>query len=94
MFRKQKEPSPLDAALEAACINLAKTEIRGENAPEIAAQIVKLYELRQASKPKPISRDALLLTAANLTGIIMILAYENTHVIAGKAISQVPRLLR
>jgi len=47
---------------------------------------MKLHELRMHEKPRPVSRDTLLIVGANLFGILMIIKHENVNVIASKAI--------
>jgi hypothetical protein len=56
--------------------------------------LVKLHKLKEDEKPKPVSKDTLVIVAANLIGIIMIIKHEHVNVVTSKAIGVLlrPRL--
>ena len=51
----------------------------------------KLYSFREDKSKKRISADTIAIVAGNLLGIILILTYEKTNVIATKALGFVLR---
>ena len=93
MFNKDKEQTDLEFAIDNAFQALRGHAVGDKEYVVVLSQIVKLHELKQNEKPKRVSPDTLALITANLVGIIMIIAYENAHVITSKALNTVPRLL-
>jgi hypothetical protein len=56
--------------------------------PQLRKELSKLYALRDKIKSKKrVSPDTLLLVGGNLLGIVIIVAYEHTHVITTKALT-------
>jgi len=51
----------------------------------------RLNDLRLKEHREPISRDTIALIAGNLMGILLIVAYEQKHVITSKGFGQVIR---
>jgi hypothetical protein len=54
--------------------------------------IIKNHEIAQAARPKPVSRDTLVLAAANLLGIVLIVGHERANVITSKAVGFIKTL--
>lgn len=50
------------------------------------------HEESLALKPKPVSRDTLVLAGANLLGIVFIVGHERAHVVTSKAIGFIKTL--
>lgn len=56
-----------------------------EEYPKLIANLEKLYKLRAEKKPSRVSPDTLAIVMGNLLGILIIVAYEEKHVITSKA---------
>lgn len=52
------------------------------------ANLQKLMSMKVADKPKRVSRDTMAIVLGNLAGILIIVAYENKHVITSKAFNE------
>lgn len=52
---------------------------------EVSDQIAKLYKLKEVDSKSAVSKDAMVGAATNLAGILMVLHYEQLHVITSKA---------
>ena len=52
------------------------------------ANLKKLMDMKVADKPKRVSRDTMAIVLGNLAGILIIVAYENKHVITSKAFNE------
>lgn len=87
MFKKTTpEPDLLEVTIASV-----HTELEGLTAdsPEYSKavdQLDKLYKMKSYEKTNRVSKDALIAVAGNLAGIVMILSFERTHVIATKAL--------
>jgi len=81
-----KKTDPLDLEIERLA-NLL--HIGNPSTPEYAAineQYLLLIKLRNETKRKPISREALLAAGVNITGILLVVYREQTHAITSKAL--------
>lgn len=59
---------------------------------KMADQLSKLYKLKEQDAPKRVSMDTWALIAANLAGILLIIGYEQKHIITSKALAFVQKL--
>lgn len=50
-----------------------------------------LHRLKAEERRPPVSRDTMLLVAGNLLGILVIVAYEQRHVMTSKGFTQIIR---
>jgi hypothetical protein len=50
-------------------------------------RLERLYKLKEKNAPRQISPDTLLIVAGNILGILVIVAYEHSHVVTSKALS-------
>lgn len=91
----KKNTTPEDESLEAAIKSIyEELETMTADSAEYARtvdQLVKLYSLK-SKKDKGVSKDAMATIAANLAGIILILSFEKTGVIATKALGFVKKV--
>lgn len=94
MFKKTpKEPTDLDLALKRAYQVLEQRIPGTEEYNQVMKHITKLHKLKmnETKSSDPVSKDALLRLAGTLGGILMIVAYEHSHVITSKALGFVPK---
>lgn len=89
-----RTPSTNEVGLEKAIdAVLAEMQMVSKNSDDYALLIERLetlYNLKtidQADRPKKISADTALLVAGNLLGILAIIGYEHSHVVATKALN-------
>ncbi len=84
LFRKNDE-SIYDEPIEKLLIEM---NMYGSETEEYAAAIrhfETLMKLKTETRRKPITSDTIAIVAGNLVGILVIVAYEQKHVMASKA---------
>lgn len=88
-FKTRNEKSELDEVIDTIKSSLIGMDESTEVYSDAADQLVKLYTLRAETDRKQlsVSPDTLLIVAGNLLGILIIVGYEQRHVITSKALS-------
>lgn len=86
MFKKNKEQSKLDIAIDELTRQLEASEPGSEVQTNIAKSIEVLKKAQSHEKDKSISPDVALTVGGNLAGIVAILSFEKLNVITSKAI--------
>ncbi len=85
-FGKKPEETQLDRL-----IAQYELEIQMETEPKKVAKMVKnlegMYLLKAKMAPQKISPETWLIVGGNLAGILIIVAYEHSHVIGTKALN-------
>ena len=87
MFNKTTEESLLDLEITSVQTALTKLKPTDDDYDTTLTQLERLFTLKQLEKPQKISADTKATIAANLAGILTIVAYEHSHVITTKALS-------
>lgn len=84
-----KKPSAREEALDTLIERVTDDmELFGpthEEYPQLLNELERLTKLREGEKPKPVSNDTLAIIAGNLIGVVLIVAYEQKHVMTSKA---------
>lgn len=90
MFTKTQTPkSGLDDAIDQAFLALKTHDATSPEYSTIVDQLDKLYKIKSSydkDNKNSVSLDQVIAVAGNLAGIIMILGYENAHVVTSKAL--------
>lgn len=82
---KKTEPSDLENEI-ARLFKILKECVPGTaRYNEVSDQIAKLYKLKEVDSKSGVSKDAMVGAATNLAGILLVLHYEQLHVITSKA---------
>lgn len=89
MFRTKRisNSRQLDEEIKTVTGNLAFIHPKDEAYEVVAANLNRLYEIRDLTTKSRISPDTVAIIAANLLGIGLILRYEELDVISTKAMS-------
>lgn len=86
-FNLKKEPTKLDEEIDAVLNQMQSMDATSEDYEKITKNLGKLYELKAMNdKHIKVSPDTLAVILGNLAGIVLILSYEQTHVITSKAL--------
>lgn len=89
MFEKTLDET--QAALDRTIIELQNDmQTRDADSDEYATMLNRLERLQKLKKPRffeKISPDTMIIVAGNLVGIVIIVAYEHSHVVTSKALS-------
>jgi hypothetical protein len=59
--------------------------------PGLLAYLERIHEVKAKERRNPVSLDTIALVAGNLLGILIIVAYEQKHVITSKGLPQLIR---
>ena len=82
----------LEKAIDEILEELDKHAKTSEEYEKLTKVVERLYKLRAVDPQRRISPDTILLVLGNLAGIVAIVGYERTHVVASKALSFVMKL--
>jgi hypothetical protein len=83
--------TPIDKQITCVLDEMTTVGVTTEEFPTLLSYLERLHALRQKERREPISRDTIALIAGNLMGILLIVAYEQKHVITSKGFGQVIR---
>lgn len=83
--------TPIDKQITFVLNEMSMAGVTAEEYPTLLTYLERLHALRQKERREPISRDTIALIAGNLMGILLIVAYEQKHVITSKGFGQVIR---
>ena len=92
MFQKNVSRSMLEDNLALLHARLKDLDPTSDEYGLVTDQITKLTKLLDHGSEKSASSDAIILAGANLLGILVVVAYEQKHVITTKAFGFVSRL--
>jgi hypothetical protein len=88
MFTKKTgHETQLEAETDRVLTYLANQKIDSTEYAKALEHVVKLQKMKEDEKPSRLSYDSMLLAATNITGILLILGYEHSHVVTSKATS-------
>lgn len=89
MFRSltNEESKELSDAINRASRTLAACDVGSQEYSDTLSHLERLYSIKAENRKNRITPDAMLLVAGNLLGILVIVAYEQKHVLGSKALS-------
>lgn len=90
-FVKNDEPTPVDDQIDAVIKEMDVKGVNSEEYPKLMSYLERLNKLKTITRRPPVSRDTVALIAGNLLGILLIVAYEQKHVMTSKGFSQIIR---
>lgn len=82
----------LQSELERAIIEMKTDSITSEDYKKTLGIVERLHGMMDKTKPSSVSKDAVLMVAANLAGIVLIIAHEHVgNAVTSKALNFVIR---
>jgi hypothetical protein len=84
---KTPEQKATDALVMKLLDDLAETPTGSDEYKAVLTELERLTELRTNTRPKRVSRDTIVTAAANIIGVLAIVAYEQNHVMNPKGLS-------
>jgi len=84
---KTKTDRQLDDAISKTLDELKNEVVGSDEHTKILSALDQLYKARSYNTNDRVSMDTVLTISANLLGIVTILSFERSHVIASKALS-------
>lgn len=91
LFLKSEMPTPIDGLIDAVLDRMRVEDVLSEDYRKMMKLLERLYKLKAGQRRKPVSRDAIIMVAGNLMGILVIVAYEQKHVMTSKGFTQLIR---
>ena len=93
-FKKSEEPTAIDIAI--AVVHASMIEY-GPDEPEYEARLTyleRLTKLKTENRRPRVNPDTLVNAASGLLGVLVIVVYEQHHVMVSKAVGFLPKLLK
>lgn len=90
-FFKSEMPTPVDGLIDAVIEELHKSMNNPERYSALLEHLDRLNGIKAKQRRTPMSRDTMAIVAGNLLGILIIVAYENKHVMTSKGFTQIIR---
>lgn len=92
MFKRTSQDDlKLDEAIDRVLDEMANMTADSAEYDQMLGQLERLYSLKPKKKLQKISPDTLAQVLGNLCGILVIVAYEQKHVMTSKALGFVPK---
>lgn len=93
MSIRQPDVTPeMKAVIDELLTEMQTHEGHTDEYDTILKRLERLYKLKDADRPKRVSPDVALTVGANLVGILLILQYEQVHVVTSKALGFVMKV--
>ncbi len=86
-FTSKKDKANFQTEIDRALAELSKLPIESEEYAKAIKNIEVLSTARAHKANDSISTDTLLIVGANILGILMVLNYEQAHIVTSKAVS-------
>lgn len=88
-FFGREETSPVDSLIDSVLSEMHTHDTDSEEYARRMTYLERLCELKENHRREPLSRDTLVAVGGNLLGILVIVAYEQKHVMTSKALALV-----
>ena len=89
-FKKDKS-TPLDWQIDAILDEMQSIGVYSPEYPTMITYLERLKEAKTKTRRAPVNRDTLVIVGGNLLGILLIVAYEQKHVMTSKGFGQILR---
>lgn len=85
------ETTPIDDQIKAILDEMQEIGVYSDDYPTMMTYLQQLNEIKAKGRRDRISRDTFAIVGGNLLGILLIVAYEQKHVMTSKGFSQLIR---
>ncbi len=92
IFTKNETLTPIDGQIASVLNEMNEMGVDSEDYPKLLTYLERLNELKVKERREPVSRDTVASVVGNLMGILLIVAYEQKHVMTSKAFSHLIRV--
>lgn len=94
LFGKNEKPIPVDREIEAVLRKMHEKGVSSDEYPTLLKYLERLNDIREKEKPDKVKRDTMWIVGGNLLGILLIVLYEQRHVMSSKGFGQIihPRI--
>lgn len=84
LFFNEEPDKPIDRLIAAVLKSMEDEGVDHENYPTHLRHLERLHELKKKNKLPPVSRDTIALVVGNFLIALIIVAYEQKHVMTTK----------
>lgn len=84
---KNEKKKNLDGAIQRASCALTACDVGSVEYSDTLSHLERLYTIKTETRKNRISPDTVLVVTGNLIGILVIVAYEQKHVLGSKAMN-------
>lgn len=90
-FLSNDSTTPVDGQIDAVLTSMTEEGVSSDKYPELMGYLETLNGMRLKERRAPLSSDTIAIVAGNLLGILLIVAYEQKHVVTSKGLGQLIR---
>jgi hypothetical protein len=90
-FRRDPIGKSIDGQIMKILQEMDETETKSERYPDLMADLERMTKVRAEQRRVQVSQDTIALIIGNLAGILLIIAYEQKHVMSSKGFTQILR---
>jgi|KBSMisStaDraftv2_1062788.scaffolds.fasta_scaffold29989_5 hypothetical protein len=83
--------TPLEDAVNRALLDLKNHAVGSEEYQKSLDALTKLHKMKKEESPSSVSRDTLVVVAANLVGLAMVIKHERFNTITSRAFGMLLR---
>lgn len=91
LFFTNDQVTPVDVQIEALAAKMEEVGVLDDSYPTLVEHMVKLEELKAKSRKPPISRDTVAIIVGGIIQTLIIVIYEEKHVLSSKGFTQILR---
>lgn len=88
-LRRKTEDEHFDSLIEKCLVELQTKDPGTDEYAKTSAHLERLIKLKAEYRPKRVNPDTVAIVVGNLVGILIIVMYEETHVITSKAFNTI-----
>lgn len=93
-FVRAKEWTHLDDEIHDVADQMQKEGVLSEKYPTLMAYLERLHKLKAQERREPVKLDTIVIVGGNLLVALLVVAYEQKHVITSKAVPLFMRSMR
>ncbi len=90
-FFNNETTTLVDEQLDAVLTEMQTVGVNSEEFPKMLGYLERLNKIKTDERQDPVSRDTIALIFGNLMGILLIVAYEQKHLVTSKGFNQIIR---
>lgn len=87
-FFKNRDDHEIDSQITDVLEAMKKDTPQGDKFPKLLVYLDRLHDMKAKTSRVSVSPDTIALVVGNLLGIILIIAYEQKHVMTSKALAE------
>lgn len=91
LFFTNDQVTPIDSQIDAITEKMHKVGVEHESYPTLLEHLAKLNEMKARDRRSPVSRDTVAIIVGGIVQTLIIVVYENKHVLTSKGFTQILR---